>query len=173
MKKVMRILSVLFLLAVLVSCGKGNERVLDYRSIRDTELNAVISLGDSRREAERVLGRPFADTYGSLGELVFTNGMVVIFENDIVIRIIAANIVGVERFEILNYSAGMTKEQINAGFIFAGEIEDDFLYVKFYDNNGNSLNVETPPNQGVGNSVTWRENAEGKRIVLMVYDVSK
>jgi hypothetical protein len=173
------------LLVFLVGCGNEDEsipREMDFRSMRDTELDVIISLGDSRADVERALGR-FNSHINSEGErigTIFRNGMTVMFEDDAVINITADSEIGGERFEIYGHRANMTPEEISEISEFINMTSDGFsarmggrayLFMSAFDEYGNNLNgspTALRENQAVSTFITWWESPHDRSVQLTV-----
>lgn len=162
------IFAILFFSLFLVACGGEAERELDFRSMWDTELDVVISLGDSRRHVESVLGVAGAERIhrGDGHEILeFYSGMEITLINDVVINIRGTNGMTTGRFEILGYTVGMTREQIAKNFNFVTTMNSICYFANFYDTHGNCLGgaVETeeyrrfPDDWAVNGWVEWWE----------------
>lgn len=148
MKKLFYILFLAFFTITFVACvgNDYDERVLDFKSMRDVELDVIISLGDSRERVEELLGQPiwiYERTEWSVQReityLDFENGMNIHFERGSVRYIRGINEIDSGRFEIYRYTIGMTLEEI--GDTFEQYVaHDDTLFLNFnifYDENGN------------------------------------
>ena len=129
MKKFVCLFLVMGAVLVLAACGGGSNpirdrgTVLDYRSILDTELNLMFSLGDYRGDVEAVLGRPFSEYEvrdGARQSVVYDNGLLISYEDNHAVMFSAANIFYYPnnpeneevRFEILDVPIGVTEEEI-------------------------------------------------------------
>ncbi|MCL2456710.1 MAG: hypothetical protein FWD19_04095 [Defluviitaleaceae bacterium] len=124
--------------------------VLDFRSMRDTELDVIISLGDSKEKVIELLGELPEESYIGTEYTIFQfqNGMSISFENDEVAVIFARNIFGAEKFEIYDCAIGMSREQIAVDFEFNENISEvlsewhdgtEYFYAKVFDSYGHHL----------------------------------
>jgi len=145
------------MIATFTACGGSSEPnpilerepVLDFRSILDTELNLMFSIGDYRGDIEAILGRPvnFEEEWNTFK---FENGLTVTYENDRAVALSGDNNLYTGRFEILGYQIGMTEDQISMVFELnelLGEWADGFdevseivridFYYKLFNERGN------------------------------------
>jgi hypothetical protein len=121
MKKLANIFLVSLVAVIFAACGSYDDtpRELDFRSMRDVELDVIISLGDSRSRLEELLGTPirygiwFGDEMFSF-PVTFENGMNVMFSLDRLVTKMSVD--NAERFEIYGLTADMTQEQITELF---------------------------------------------------------
>jgi len=156
-----------------VAHDSSDERVLDFKSMRDVELDVIISLWDSRREVEEILGLPLQidDHFYGLGHytLWFSNMMINVFD-DTVIQIRVPN-------QPKGYTIGTTFEQIEAKFgNWSGRhvIENGtrYFYGAYYCKNGEIINVRERGSDdrciAVESSVAWGLLQPEETISLMV-----
>ena len=175
-----KITGVLFLAFIFVACGggRGGAQVeVGVRSMRDVELDVIISLGDSRLDVEAVLGQAVLVS----GErIIFDNEMELTFVNNIVTMIEGNNGLDSGRFEIHGYTIGMTAAQISAGFEAHEEMSEGFsefvggtvyFFMRFFDADGDYMGgTQTGPPAGaaVGNFIDWWDTPEEQSLRLTV-----
>jgi hypothetical protein len=173
-----KIFCILFFLIIFSACG--DDRELDFRSMRDTELGVVISLGDNRERLVRLMGEPVHEIPslsirgGTL--LIFANEMDVTVYNDEVKLIFAENNLDSGRFEIYGYRVGMTPSQIAANLDeneehsgIASRVTDGtvHIYMNFYDASGN----KTTGNASVAGGVEWWDTSAISNVLLSVHSL--
>ena len=151
MKKVLYTWVLVIAIFLLGACSR--EARLDHRSILDTELGVVFTLGDSRESIEAILGEPIQhyEWISGMHVLEYANGLVVLYGYIVDISVDAVAVTfetesehGAERFEILGYQIGMARSQIANNFnLNEGRGRNShalnlrtFVYEQFYDNRG-------------------------------------
>jgi hypothetical protein len=153
------IIYISFFIFIFVACGKNENNELNFRSMRDVELDVIISLGDSRERVEELLGEGEPGVELRNGEMLdFENGMSVRFNDDVVVGLHAFNEYDAGRFEIFGYTIGMTEEQLAEIFIhpvtsvhhMVGQIH----YLNVFDENGRHLDEIQWDDTWVSNMVT-------------------
>jgi len=172
MKRSLYILISLFVLVILAACGR--EQTIDYRSILDTETGHTLSLGDSRADIERALGDyTFHVESDRFNIFEYTYALRVIFEDDVAVAFFAGNASDSDRFELLGYRIGMTREDAASNFQHAYEADTEGLMIamhhfdNFYDAQGN---LTDEANAFIQARLGWVEptGAEGRLITLFV-----
>lgn len=175
----------IILLFIFAACGgsQNDERVLDFRSMRDTELDVIISLGDSRARLESLLGEPIHESAlpDNAGfSLRFAGGMDIILRDGGASFIYAENTSSDGRFEIYGYSIGMNPEQIGENIDFnealtnaildVPSVDSAYVFRGFFDARGNSLGggAAPPGAAAVGHTIKWVEEYGEASIVLTV-----
>ena len=190
MKKISKFLFFALLAIFLTACGNNDNGYdvlpgidLDFRSMRDVELDVIISLGDSISEVRSLLGEPSVSgppvslASGEMLADIFENGMWVTYMDGFVDSIRGANGFYDGRFEVHGYTIGMTHAKIAAAFhpmphadeslpnadaineMFAGM----YAYANFFDTNGNRLrgmdaSLEEMADTAVSVHVYWAYN---------------
>ena len=167
---------------VLAACGGGSNpirdrgTVLDYRSILDTELNLMFSLGDYRGDVEALLGRPFNESeLDEVGRqtIVYDNGLLVMYMNNHIIYFFIVNIFYYPdspeneeaRFEALNIPLGMTLEQATEIFELSERDYYRWRYERWFDVYGNL--TESLADLFVRHQIDWfTEDVIGYRIII-------
>jgi len=182
--KLVRIISIVVVLAAFTACGgNGNRydnapRELNFRSMRDVELDVIISLGDRRARVEELLGESspcmipkYPGMPGRISRYYFTNGMAIDFQHGIVISMEARNEYGTERFEIYGYSIGMTQEQLSAAFDTNPEPDVPYFFWNVFDSCGIKIPSSRPlrsDREGlVRNTVALRQPPYSPQIVTL------
>ena len=147
-------------LAGLVGCGGEQNSnappILDYKSILDTEIGNMFSLGDTRANIEAALGQPIRrETHDEeldgiegleeVEEVEYQSGLTIMYSDNKVIAFAAENRLDTGRFEIFGYRIGMTRRQIANVFGNDGEFFNPNIgfYYKFYDAIGNPMSMES------------------------------
>ena len=149
MKRWFYVLIVIFLVIGTTACSSNpnNDRVLDFRSMRDIELDVIISLGDSRSQLEDSLGSPIYEilngftTVGRGTVLTFNNGMEIVLVNDVVSVITVEDELHSGRFEIFNYTISMMPEQIAVNFHKRVTLVESYIFTAYFDPYGNRLDI--------------------------------
>ena len=179
MKKVLYTWVLVIAIFLLGACSR--EPRLDHRSILDTELGVVFTLGDSRESIEAILGDPIEHEEMVLGMdyLTYENGLTVLFLSNtdisvdgIAFAFEAKNEPGAERFEILGYDIGMTHSQVANNFALDEDVtnrhwspggRNTFFYVRFYNRRGRV--VEADGARFIGR-IEWWQSVSGDFTVL-------
>ena len=180
MKKIIVFLVMLGVVVVLASCGSSSEPnsilerepVLDFRSILDTELNLMFSIGDYRGDIEAVLGQPIGRNERD-GAVEYKTRLSVLYENDIAVSIAAVNLVyiadyrelEISRFEIIGLQANMTLDEISINFEAMNVLEGFYSFHKFFNEFGDSTDREFAY---VRSSVMWMEEYDFLAIAMTV-----
>jgi len=160
LEKILAVLISLVVVMILYGSITRNHRmrVLDFRSMKDTELDVIISLGDSRRYVERVLGpsEPVTEGAGSFRTIRrYRNGMEIMFyDDDRAVELIGINGFTSGRFEIYRYRAGMTEQEIDANFHLSFSEAFGTRYIKHFDRLGNS---DDPDRVAVVSTIEWND----------------
>jgi len=191
-KKFFCVLTVLFLTIIFIVCNVNydEEKVLDFRSMRDVELDVIISLGDSRERLVELLGEPEVEhTSEHVGTFFrFGNGMHIRMNDGAVDDISGENEFGSGRFEIFGYNLGMTPDQIaenleahNCDIEYMEEFGiRAYVFENYFDADGNifsGVQCYRPENAPVRLKLIWVEDPDdlspwinGIRLSLMLYE---
>jgi len=136
------LLIIVAIFVVVLALSRGEELALG--SMRDVELDVIISIGDSRERVIELLGEPFYvhDVHRACEHCILTffeyeSGMRIAFIDDTVVSIRGTRWLTVpdseygermtelgrtwsneDRFEIRGYTVGMTREEISSAFNF-------------------------------------------------------
>jgi len=182
LKKIIIFLLMVGMIATFTACGDSSEPnpilerepVLDFRSILDTELNVMFSLGDYRGDIEVMLGQPIGQSEIA-GSVEYKTGLSVVYENYIAVRIIAHNLIynaddrelETNRFEVLGLQARTTRDKISAVFgedVFA-HMEGFYSFRKVFNEFGDSTSREFAY---VSSNVIWMEEPDWIVVAMSV-----
>lgn len=130
-----RVLAVVLLLGICLFAfaGCGRKKELDHKSILNIETKEIISIGDDKKDIDKLLGD---STYDS------ESGMYVYCDETIWIRYFEGEAIiiftkGEDTFEILGYKVGMSEAEVakNLESYYGEDAVND--YGGYYDNSGN------------------------------------
>ena len=156
MKNILLALAVLLTVVILTACGSEEPApILDFKSVLDTELNILFSLGDHRDDIESILGPPIRHNE-EWGDFEYQNGLQVVYEGHRAVFLAARNGLEEGRFEVLGYSIGMSRSQISDYFeprAYVAQIV--YSFIKHYDSAGE---LTTEENAYVEAGVMLRES---------------
>ena len=183
MKKLITIITAAILAAALTACTSGNNGnntapgTLSVISMRDTELDLIITLGDTQESVEAALGQPHEFGGFVIGDgaiLLFENGMEVAFEHGLAIEINAVNHIDHGRFEIYGFAPGTPLAELSQNFTLLEEMSEAFsnisdgsvyYYVAFTDAQGNPTELEQAY---FARAVVWEEGPNINQVILTV-----
>lgn len=131
-----KILAVTLLISIFLFAfvGCGEKKELDYKSILNTETKAIMSIGDDKKDIDKLLGDP---TYESeLGMYSYCDETIwIAYLEGKVTRIITK---GEDKFEIIGYKVGMSEGEVAKNLEIWSYLEKTYNdYGAYYDNSGN------------------------------------